>query len=69
MFNLHHGKHKLHKARQNRWLGKCPIVQGVVMNPIDHPHGRGEGHTKRGKPSISPWGKPSKGGFKTIIKK
>jgi ribosomal protein L2 len=40
--NLHHGKHKLHKARQSQWLGRCPIAQGVVMNPVDHPHGGGE---------------------------
>jgi ribosomal protein L2 len=67
MFNLRHGKHKLHKTRQNRWLSRCPIVRGVAMNLVDHPHGGGEGCMKGGRPSVSPWGKPSKGGFKTIV--
>ncbi|CAM6072465.1 unnamed protein product [Sphagnum tenellum] len=44
--NLRHGKHKLHKAGQSRWLGRRPIVRGVAMNPVDHPHGGGEGRTK-----------------------
>uniref|UniRef100_A0A7I4FK79 Large ribosomal subunit protein uL2 C-terminal domain-containing protein n=1 Tax=Physcomitrium patens TaxID=3218 RepID=A0A7I4FK79_PHYPA len=44
--NLHHGKRKLDKAGQSRWLGRCPIVRGVAMNPVDHPHGGGEGRTK-----------------------
>jgi large subunit ribosomal protein L2 len=61
MFNLRHGKHKLHKARQSWWLGKCPIVWGFIMNPIDYPHGGGEGYTKGGRLLVSPWGKPSKG--------
>nr|AND50539.1 ribosomal protein L2 [Sphagnum orientale]AND50853.1 ribosomal protein L2 [Sphagnum falcatulum]UQM88493.1 ribosomal protein L2 [Sphagnum subsecundum] len=67
--NLRHGKHKLHKAGQSRWLGRRPIVRGVAMNPVDHPHGGGEGRTKGGRPSVSPWGKPSKGGFKTVVRK
>jgi large subunit ribosomal protein L2 len=46
MSNLRHGKHKLHKEGQNRWLGKCPIVWNVVMNLVDHPHGGGEGCMK-----------------------
>ncbi len=46
MFNLHHGKHKLHKKGQNQWLSKCLIVWGVVMNLVNHPHGRGEGLMK-----------------------
>jgi large subunit ribosomal protein L2 len=54
MYNLCHGKHKLHKAKQSRWLGRCPIVQGVVMNPVDHLRGGGEGHMKGSKLSISP---------------
>ena len=53
------------KAGQNRWLGKRPVVRGVAMNPVDHPHGGGEGRTKGGRPSVSPWGKLTKGGFKT----
>jgi ribosomal protein L2 len=65
MFNLRHGKHKLHKTGQSCWLSKCPIVHGVTMNIIDHPHGGGRRRTKGGRPSISPWGKASKGGFKT----
>lgn len=67
--NSSHNTRKLTKAGQNRWLGKRPIVRGVAMNPIDHPHGGGEGRTKGGRPSVSPWGKPSKGGFKTVIRK
>ena len=63
--NNSHNKTKLKKAGQNRWLGKRPTVRGVAMNPIDHPHGGGEGRTKGGRPSVSPWGKPTKGGFKT----
>jgi ribosomal protein L2 len=59
--NFHHSKHKLHKAGQSRWLGKRPIVRGVAMNRVDHPHGGGEGCMKGGRPSVSPWGKPSKG--------
>jgi ribosomal protein L2 len=67
VFNFCHGKHKLHKVGQNRWLSKCPIVWGVAMNLVDHPHGGGEGRMKGGRPSVSPWGKPNKGGFKTIV--
>nr|YP_009047560.1 ribosomal protein L2 [Atrichum angustatum]AGN74351.1 ribosomal protein L2 [Atrichum angustatum]AHI16058.1 ribosomal protein L2 [Atrichum angustatum] len=67
--NLHHSKRKLDKAGQSRWLGRRPIVRGVAMNPVDHPHGGGEGRTKGGRPSVSPWGKPTKGGFKTVVRK
>ena len=56
------------KAGQNRWLGRRPVVRGVAMNPVDHPHGGGEGRTKGGRPSVSPWGKLTKGGFKTSRK-
>lgn len=52
---------KLKKAGQSRWLGRRPIVRGVAMNPIDHPHGGGEGKTSGGRPSVTPWGKPTKG--------
>lgn len=52
---------KLEKAGRSRWLGRRPIVRGVAMNPIDHPHGGGEGKTSGGRPSVTPWGKPTKG--------
>nr|YP_009755735.1 ribosomal protein L2 [Roya anglica]QIQ22974.1 ribosomal protein L2 [Roya anglica] len=67
--NQIHNTTNLTKAGQNRWLGKKPTVRGVAMNPIDHPHGGGEGRTKGGRPSVSPWGKPTKGGFKTVYSK
>jgi len=49
------------KAGRSRWLGKRPKVRGVVMNPVDHPHGGGEGRTSGGRHPVSPWGKPTKG--------
>jgi len=49
------------KAGRNRWLGKKPSVRGVAMNPIDHPHGGGEGRTSGGRHPVTPWGKPTKG--------
>lgn len=52
---------KLKKAGQSRWLGRRPTVRGVAMNPIDHPHGGGEGKTSGGRSSVTPWGKPTKG--------
>ena len=52
---------KLGKAGRNRWLGKRPSVRGVAMNPVDHPHGGGEGRTSGGRHPVSPWGKPTKG--------
>nr|QWK44687.1 ribosomal protein L2 [Lessonia variegata] len=52
---------KLQKAGQSRWLGKRPTVRGVAMNPVDHPHGGGEGKTSGGRSSVTPWGKPTKG--------
>lgn len=51
----------LGKAGRSRWLNKRPIVRGVAMNPIDHPHGGGEGKTSGGRTSVTPWGKPTKG--------
>ena len=51
----------LAKAGRNRWLGKRPKVRGVAMNPVDHPHGGGEGRTSGGRHPVSPWGKPTKG--------
>lgn len=50
----------LGKAGRSRWLNNRPKVRGVAMNPIDHPHGGGEGKTSGGRPSVSPWGKPTK---------
>lgn len=50
------------KAGRSRWLNKRPKVRGVAMNPIDHPHGGGEGKTSGGRTSVTPWGKPTKGG-------
>ena len=52
---------KLGKAGRSRWLGQRPIVRGVAMNPIDHPHGGGEGRTSGGRHPVTPWGKPTKG--------
>ncbi|WP_339852221.1 50S ribosomal protein L2 [uncultured Nisaea sp.] len=52
---------KLGKAGRSRWLGKRPHVRGVVMNPVDHPHGGGEGRTSGGRHPVTPWGKPTKG--------
>ncbi len=51
----------LGKAGRNRWLGRRPVVRGVAMNPIDHPHGGGEGKTSGGRHPCTPWGKPTKG--------
>ncbi|KAL4324298.1 hypothetical protein GQ457_11G015470 [Hibiscus cannabinus] len=63
--NPSHGAKKLRKAGQSRWLGRRPVVRGVAMNPVDHPHGGGEGRSKSsgsyGKSSRTPWGKPFKG--------
>ena len=52
---------KIGKAGRSRWLGKRPHVRGVVMNPVDHPHGGGEGRTSGGRHPVTPWGKPTKG--------
>jgi large subunit ribosomal protein L2 len=49
------------KAGRNRWLGVRPSVRGVAMNPVDHPHGGGEGRTSGGRHPVTPWGKPTKG--------
>jgi large subunit ribosomal protein L2 len=51
----------LGKAGRKRWLGKRPQVRGVAMNPVDHPHGGGEGRTSGGRHPATPWGKPTKG--------
>lgn len=52
---------KLGKAGRKRWIGRRPAVRGVAMNPIDHPHGGGEGRTSGGRHPVTPWGKPTKG--------
>lgn len=62
--NSEHGLRKLGKAGAKRWRGKRPTVRGVAMNPVDHPHGGGEGKTSGGRHPVTPWGVPTKG-YKT----
>ena len=59
--NPDHGNINLGKAGRAVWLGRRPHVRGVAMNPVDHPHGGGEGRTSGGRHPVSPWGKPTKG--------
>ena len=59
--NKEHGNINIGKAGRNRHLGRRPKVRGVVMNPVDHPHGGGEGRTSGGRHPVSPWGVPTKG--------
>jgi large subunit ribosomal protein L2 len=59
--NLEHENESVGKAGRNRWKGWRPTVRGVAMNPVDHPHGGGEGRTSGGRPSCTPWGVPTKG--------
>jgi large subunit ribosomal protein L2 len=59
--NPDHMNISLGKAGRSRWLGIKPSVRGVAMNPIDHPHGGGEGRTSGGRHPVTPWGKPTKG--------
>lgn len=59
--NSEHGLRSLGKAGATRWRGVRPTVRGVVMNPVDHPHGGGEGRTSGGRHPVSPWGMPTKG--------
>jgi len=59
--NSDHQNIKLGKAGRNRWRGKRPSVRGVAMNPVDHPHGGGEGKTSGGRSPVSPWGQSAKG--------
>jgi large subunit ribosomal protein L2 len=59
--NPDHSNTNLGKAGRKRWLGRRPTVRGVAMNPIDHPHGGGEGRTSGGRHPVTPWGKPTKG--------
>jgi large subunit ribosomal protein L2 len=62
--NAEHNLESIGKAGRKRWRGIRPTVRGVAMNPIDHPHGGGEGRTSSGQPPVSPWGVQTKG-FKT----
>jgi len=66
--NIDKKNQKLGKAGRNRWLGIRPSVRGVAMNPIDHPHGGGEGKTSGGRDPVTPWGKPTKGAGTRINK-
>lgn len=67
--NIEHENVKIGKAGRKRWMGIRPTVRGVVMNPVDHPHGGGEGKSPIGRPSpVTPWGKPTLG-YKTRKKK
>ncbi len=59
--NSEHSLRKLGKAGATRWKGKRPTVRGVAMNPVDHPHGGGEGRTSGGRHPVTPWGVPTKG--------
>jgi large subunit ribosomal protein L2 len=59
--NQDHANTSLGKAGRTRWLGKKPVNRGVTMNPVDHPHGGGEGRTSGGRHPVTPWGKPTKG--------
>ena len=65
--NSDHGLQKLGKAGANRWRGRRPKVRGVAMNPVDHPHGGGEGKSSGGRHPVSPTGVPAKG-YKTRAK-
>jgi len=62
--NAEHANVVIGKAGRSRWLGRRPKVRGSVMNPVDHPHGGGEGKTGSGRHPVTPWGKPTKG-YKT----
>lgn len=66
--NLGHESISLGKAGRRRWKGRRPRVRGVAMNPVDHPHGGGEGKSSGGRHPVTPWGVPTKG-FKTRVKK
>jgi large subunit ribosomal protein L2 len=59
--NQDHANTSIGKAGRNRWLGKKPVNRGVTMNPVDHPHGGGEGRSSGGRHPVTPWGKPTKG--------
>jgi len=63
--NIHHQFRQLGKAGRSRWLGIRPTVRGVAMNKVDHPHGGGRGKSKSRRHPVTPWGKPTKSGYKT----
>src|SRR5207302_10499751 len=62
--NQEHSSISLGKAGRTRWLGRRPKVRGTAMNPVDHPHGGGEGKTSGGRHPVTPWGQPTRG-YKT----
>ncbi|MCB1828562.1 MAG: 50S ribosomal protein L2, partial [Coxiellaceae bacterium] len=66
--NREHNLISVGKAGRSRWKGRRPHNRGVVMNPVDHPHGGGEGKTSGGRHPVTPWGKPTKG-YKTRKKR
>jgi large subunit ribosomal protein L2 len=66
--NLEHEKKSIGKAGRTRWLGQRPKVRGVAMNPVDHPHGGGEGKSSGGRHPVTPWGVPTKG-YRTRVRK
>lgn len=66
--NLDYENISIGKAGRTRWLGKRPHVRGVAMNPVDHPHGGGEGKSSGGRHPVTPWGVPTKG-YKTRVRK
>ena len=66
--NSEHSLRSIGKAGATRWMGVRPTVRGVAMNPVDHPHGGGEGRTSGGRHPVTPWGIPTKG-YKTQVNK
>ena len=66
--NVDHENISIGKAGRSRWLGRRPRVRGVAMNPVDHPHGGGEGKSSGGRHPVTPWGVPTKG-YRTRVKK
>ncbi len=66
--NPDNSNQEIGKAGRSRWMGRRPHNRGVVMNPVDHPHGGGEGRTSGGRHPVTPWGKPTKG-YKTRVNK
>jgi len=59
--NPDNSNQNLAKAGRKRWMGRKPLTRGVAKNPVDHPHGGGEGRTSGGRHPVTPWGKPTKG--------
>ncbi len=59
--NVEHENVNIGKAGRSRWAGRRPNVRGVAMNPVDHPHGGGEGRSSGGRHPVTPWGVPTKG--------